>query len=190
MVHEETPLVNSGGSVAGNRAGVKGVTVNPTLEEKRLLEAFRSLGEEARAEVSSLAERLAAPGKNKKPPHFRDLIGEEVVRVEDNQTEVRIPVTPFLMNRAQVVHGGVICTLMDEAIGWAVYNNLEEGKRAVTAELKINFLAPASSGTITGRGRVIRQGKNLVTGEGDLFDQAGNHLARGLGTWMILSPQA
>jgi len=29
-----------------------------------------------------------------------------------------------------------------------------------------------------------------VTGEGDLFDQEGNHLARGLGTWMIIHPQS
>ncbi|MEE9539076.1 MAG: PaaI family thioesterase [candidate division NC10 bacterium] len=161
-----------------------------TAEEKHLLEHFRSLGEEGRAEVSSLAKRLAAQGKKTKPPHFRDLIGQEVVRVEGGQTEVLIQVTPFLLNRAQVLHGGVICTLMDEAIGWAVYNNLEEGSRAVTAEIKINFLAAATSGTITGRGRVIRQGKNLVTGEGDLFDQEGNHLARGLGTWMIIQPQS
>ena len=161
-----------------------------TIEEKHLLEHFRSLGEEGRVEVSSLAKRLAAPGTKQKPPHYRDLIGEEVVRVENDQTEVRVRVTPFLLNRAQVVHGGVICTLMDEAIGWAVYNNLEKGKRAVTAELKINFLAAATRGTITGRGRVIRQGKNLVTGEGDLFDHEGNHLARGLGTWMIIQPEA
>ena len=160
-----------------------------TTEEKHLLEHFRSLGEEGRAEVSSLAQRLAASAKKQRPAHYRDLIGEEVVRVENGQTEVRIRVTPFLLNRAQVVHGGVICTLMDEAIGWAVYNNLEEGKRAVTAELKINFLAAGTGGTITGRGRVIRKGKSLVTGEGDLYDQEGTHLARGLGTWMIIHPQ-
>ncbi len=159
-----------------------------TIEEKHFLEQFRSLGDEGRAEVSSLTTRLAAAYKKQKPPHYRDLIGEEVVRDTSGQTEVRVRVTPFLLNRSEVVHGGVICTLMDEAIGWAVYNSLEEGARAVTVELKINFLAAATRGTIIGRGRVIRKGKHLVTGEGDLLDQEGTLLARGLGTWMIIPP--
>ncbi len=79
---------------------------------------------------------------------------------------------------------------MDEAIGWAIHNSLGEGGQAVTAELKINFLAAATAGTISGHGRVIRQGKHLVIGEGDIVDQEGRLLARGLGTWMIASPRS
>ncbi len=159
-----------------------------TSDEKHLVEQFRSLGEEARAELLSLSDRLAAARQKKKPPHYRDLIGEEVVRGESNETEVRIPLRPFVLNRNGVVHGGVICTLMDEAIGWAAHDSLEEGGHLVTAELKINFLAAATSGTLAGRGRVIRQGKHLIVGEGDILDQEGRLLARGLGTWMIVSP--
>lgn len=157
-------------------------------DERDLLERFRTLGEEARAEILSLAERLAEARKKQKLSHYRDLIGEQVVRAESGETEVQIPVKPFLLNRSRVVHGGVICTLMDEAIGWAVYNTVGEGSQVMTAELKTNFLAAATSGTITGRGRVVRQGKHLVVGEGDVLDQDGRLLARGLGTWMIVSP--
>lgn len=159
-----------------------------TSEEKRLLEQYRSLGEEAQGELLSLSERLAGARKKEKLPHFRDLIGEKVVRAESGQAEVQIQLKPFLLNRAGVVHGGVICTLMDEAIGWAVYNSVGEGSRVVTAELKINFLEAATSGILTGHGRVIRQGKHLVIGEGNILDQEGSLLARGLGTWMIISP--
>ncbi|MFQ5880953.1 MAG: PaaI family thioesterase [Candidatus Methylomirabilales bacterium] len=159
-----------------------------TPQEKRLLEQFRSLGEEGKAELVALTERLAAARNKQKLPHFRDLIGEQVAQGESGQTEVQISVKPFLLNRSRVVHGGVVCTLMDEAIGWAVHASLGEGGQAVTAELKINFLAPATSGTVIGRGQVIRQGKHLVIGEGDILDQQGKLLARGLGTWMITSP--
>jgi uncharacterized protein (TIGR00369 family) len=162
--------------------------VDLTSDEKYLVEQFRSLGEEAQTELLSLSKRLVAARQKKTPPHYRDLIGEEVVRVENSGTEVRIPLRPFVLNRNGVVHGGVICTLMDEAIGWAAYNSLEEGGQVVTAELKINFLAAATSGTLAGRGRVIRQGKHLIIGEGDIHDQEGRLLARGLGTWMIVSP--
>ncbi|MFQ5847637.1 MAG: PaaI family thioesterase [Candidatus Methylomirabilales bacterium] len=160
-----------------------------TTEEQHLVGRFRSLGEEARAELLSLAERMAAARTKQKRPHYRDLIGEEVVQGEAGQTEVRIPVKPFLLNRGGVVHGGVISTLMDEAIGWAAYNSLGEGAKVVTAELKINFLEAAVTGMLTGRGRVIRQGKHLVVGEGDILDHEGRVVAHGLGTWMILSPR-
>lgn len=160
-----------------------------TREETDLVERFRSLGEQARAELLSLSERLAAARKKQNLPHYRDLIGEEIVRGDSGETEVRIPVKPFLLNRSGVVHGGVICTLMDEAIGWAAYNSVGEGSQLVTVELKTNFLEAATSGTLTGHGRVIRQGKHLVVGEGDILDQEGKRVARGLGTWMIISPR-
>ncbi len=159
-----------------------------TTQEKELLEKFRGLSDEGRAELLGLTDRLHAAHKRRKLPHFRDLIGEEVIQGEDGGTEVQIAVKPFLLNRARVVHGGVICTLMDEAIGWAVHNSLGEGGQAVTAELKINFLAAATQGSMIGRGRVIRKGKHLVIGEGDILDLEGRLLARGLGTWMIVSP--
>ncbi|KRT70010.1 MAG: PaaI family thioesterase [Candidatus Methylomirabilales bacterium] len=160
-----------------------------TSEERDLVERFRSLGEQAREELLSLSERLAAARKKQKHPHYRDLIGEEVVRRESGETEARITARPFLLNRSGVVHGGVLCTLMDEAIGWAAYNSLGEGAQLVTAELKINFLEAATSGTLTAHGRVIRQGKHLVVGEGDVLDHDGRRVARGLGTWMIISPR-
>lgn len=164
--------------------------MNLTSDEKHLLERFRSLGDEGRAELLALSERLAVARQKKKAPHYRDLIGEEVVRRESGDTEVLLPVRPFVLNRNGVVHGGVICTLMDEAIGWAAYNSLGEGGQTVTAELKINFLTAATGGTLAGRGRVIRQGKHLIVGEGDIVDQEGRLLARGLGTWMIVDPGA
>jgi uncharacterized protein (TIGR00369 family) len=163
--------------------------VDLTREERDLVERFRSLGEQAREELLLLSERLAAARKKQKLPHYRDLIGEEVVRREGGEAEVRITPRPFLLNRSGVVHGGVLCTLMDEAIGWAAYSRLGEGAQLVTAELKINFLEAAASGTLTAHGRVIRQGKHLVVGEGDVLDHDGRRVARGLGTWMIISPR-
>ncbi len=161
--------------------------MNLTRDEKDLVERFRSLGEEARAEILALSERPHAAQQRQKPPHYRDLIGEEVVRGEKGETTVRLPVRPFVLNRSGVVHGGVICTLMDEAIGWAAYNSLGEGGQVVTAELKINFLEAAASGILTGHGRVIRQGKHLIVGQGNILDQEGTLLAHGLGTWMIVN---
>lgn len=165
-----------------------GPPVNLTSEEEHLLGRFRSLGDDGRAELLALSDRMAVAQQKKKAPHYRDLIGEEVVRRESGDTEVLLTARPFVLNRNGMVHGGVICTLMDEAIGWAAHNSVGEGGRVVTAELKINFLTAATRGTLTGHGRVIRKGKHLIVGQGNILDQEGNLLAHGLGTWMIVEP--
>jgi acyl-CoA thioesterase len=56
----------------------------------------------------------------------------------------------------------------------------------VTAELKVNFLAPITAGIVTARGRLIREGKRLIVGEAEVQDHTGRMIAKGLGTWMII----
>jgi len=41
-----------------------------------------------------------------------------------------------------MVHGGVFASLVDTAAYWAVYAEVDEGKRMTTVEMKLNFLAP------------------------------------------------
>jgi uncharacterized protein (TIGR00369 family) len=53
----------------------------------------------------------------------------------------------------------------------------------VTAELKVNFLAPITAGTVIARGRLLREGRRLIVGEAEVVDQTGRMIAKGLGTW-------
>jgi uncharacterized protein (TIGR00369 family) len=116
---------------------------------------------------------------------FGDYLGLETKRT-DGGAEVRLEITERALNSLGVAHGGVICSLVDHAIGAAVAFALGRGKRAVTAELKVNFLAPVTAGIVTARGRLIREGKRLIVGESDILDQTGRMIAKGLGTWMII----
>jgi acyl-CoA thioesterase len=56
----------------------------------------------------------------------------------------------------------------------------------VTAELKVNFLAPASAGVVIAKGRLLREGKRLIVGEAEVVDQTGRMIAKGLGTWAVM----
>ena len=49
------------------------------------------------------------------------------------------------------VHGGILCDLVDAAMGCAHASLLEDGETFTTLELKINFLKPVWSGRLTRR---------------------------------------
>lgn len=116
---------------------------------------------------------------------FDNFLGMETKRI-DGGAEVRLEIKEQTLNKGGIVHGGVICSLVDQAIGAAVHFALGRGRRAVTVELKLNFLAPSTSGTLIARGRLIREGQNLLVGEAEVLDLDGRMIAKGLGTWTII----
>ncbi len=116
---------------------------------------------------------------------FDRFLGLETKRI-DGGAEVRLEIKEQMLNSRGLVHGGVICSLVDQAIGAAVHFALGRGRRAVTVELKVNFLAPSTGGTVTAKGRLIREGKRLFVGEAEVLDQEGRMIAKGLGTWAVV----
>src|SRR5262245_45296602 len=56
----------------------------------------------------------------------------------------------------QVVHGGVVATAIDEALGWAIFGLRE--KLGVTTELKVQFEQPVLCGkTYAVRGKIDKE---------------------------------
>lgn len=47
-----------------------------------------------------------------------------------------------LCGHPNVVHGGVLATLLDEGLGWLVIARLGKGVNAVTARLEVNYRRP------------------------------------------------
>ena len=79
-----------------------------------------------------------------------------------------------------VVHGGIISALLDEAIIWAVY--VSTGRFGVTAELCIRFLNPLPLNTrcrITGR--VTENKGRLILAESQILNQQGQRIAKATG---------
>lgn len=86
-----------------------------------------------------------------------------------------------------VVHGGVFASLIDAAGFWAVFSQAEQGTGMTTVELKLNYLAPAIDGTLTGYGKCLKLGKTLGLGEARIEDRNGRLLAHGT-TTLIVQP--
>jgi uncharacterized protein (TIGR00369 family) len=85
-----------------------------------------------------------------------------------------------------MVHGGVFASLIDAAAFWAVYTQVPDELGMTTVELKLNYLAPLSTGRMLARGKSLRVGKTLCLGEASILNEEGTLLAHGTSTMMIL----
>ena len=85
-----------------------------------------------------------------------------------------------------IVHGGVFSSLVDAAAFWAVYTQVPEDMGMTTVELKLNYLAPITTGRMIATGRSIRVGKTLCLGETSIRNEEGLLLAHGTSTMMIM----
>ena len=85
-----------------------------------------------------------------------------------------------------MVHGGVYASVMDAAAFWAVYPQIDDDFGITTVELKLNYLAPVSSGSLIAKGKTIKVGKSICLAEASIEDETGKLLAHGTETMMVL----
>jgi len=90
----------------------------------------------------------------------------------------------------KVVHGGVVTTLLDEAMWWAVAARYQEN--TFTAEIKVEFKRPVeygSSYTVEGVVMEERRGRVFLT-QGLVVNEKGKICAKGLGTFIRAPKEA
>jgi uncharacterized protein (TIGR00369 family) len=90
-------------------------------------------------------------------------------------------------NPIGTVHGGFAATLLDSALGCAVFTTLAKGEAWTTLELKLNLVRPINkdTGTVRAEGRIIHRGRTVATAEGTVKDKAGKLYAHATTTCMV-----
>src|SRR6476659_524505 len=85
------------------------------------------------------------------------------------------------------VHGGFAATLLDSALGCAVFSTMAKGEAWTTLELKLNLVRPISkdTGAVEAEGRIIHRGRTVATAEGTVKDRVGKLYAHASTTCMI-----
>jgi uncharacterized protein (TIGR00369 family) len=99
---------------------------------------------------------------------------------------VELEVEPRHLNIGGIVHGGVVCSLLDTAMARSWLMAATDGVlSAATLEMKVNFLGSARDGRLIARGRVLNQTRRTVYVEGSVENDSGKLLARASATMMI-----
>ena len=86
------------------------------------------------------------------------------------------------LNPHGTVHGGLLATMLDVAMGEAVAE--AGGERPVTVALTVTYLEPGRAGRLEATARVRKRGKRLLIVEGEVT-QDGDVLADALGTFSV-----
>jgi uncharacterized protein (TIGR00369 family) len=83
-------------------------------------------------------------------------------------------------------HGGMLFTIMDTTMAWAIQSVLEHGLSCTTIDLNIQYLAPAREGPFSCRAETIHQTGRLAFVRGDIRDAQDRPVAAGQGTFRII----
>ncbi|HXY73106.1 MAG TPA: PaaI family thioesterase [Actinomycetota bacterium] len=117
---------------------------------------------------------------------FHAWAGFELVSVEVGIVEMALDLEPHHLNPGGILHGGMVATLADTAIGLAVRSALPPDRTHVTAQLNVHFLEKVGGGRVRALGRAVRVGGRMGYGEGDVVDEDGRLVARASGTFIVL----
>ncbi len=80
-----------------------------------------------------------------------------------------------------------LATLVDTAMGAAVFSKFDGEQAPLTIELKVTYLEPAKLGRLTARAEVRRAGKRITIVETEVLGEDGEMVAHGIGTFTTVS---
>lgn len=140
------------------------------------------------ASMSGLAYfRAVAAGQVPQPP-ISDLMRMSVVEVQNGRIAFLCTPDASMYNPLGLVHGGVVCTLLDTVTGCAMHTTLPQGVGYTSVEIKVNYLRPvtAASGPLTAVGTVVKAGSRIGFAEGKVTDADGRLVATATATLLVI----
>lgn len=113
-------------------------------------------------------------------PHVWRTLGYRRTSTEPGRMEIEWEATEdysFPDGDGSIVHGGLVGTVLDTAMGGACATVLDDGESFLTADLRVEFLRSARPGLLRAEGRVVRKTRRVAFCASDLYDADGTHLA-------------
>jgi uncharacterized protein (TIGR00369 family) len=113
-----------------------------------------------------------------------ELMGVQFEHFDREREEItlRFHVPDSFITPRGSVQGGLVAGFLDEVMGWAHVWATNQEEAPLNLEISMSLLKPVLAGPIRGIGRVVRRGRKVIFLEGELFDMAGNVLARSTST--------
>ena len=117
---------------------------------------------------------------------YAHLLGIELDDVGKGAATLGLHVRKELTQNHGVVHGGVIASLIDTAMAFAIISLLAPRERVTTVDLTISYLRPLTSGRMTSVAKVVRAGRRLFVVSAEVFGPDGKLATTALSTYIKL----
>jgi uncharacterized protein (TIGR00369 family) len=119
------------------------------------------------------------------PQGYAERLGARTASADDGEARLSFEALEEHLNPAGTVHGGVLATLVDSAMGQAVRTATGEDDVPATSQLTITYLRPGKPGPLTVTARVRTRGEHLTVCEADV-EQGGRELVHAVATFALL----
>ena len=119
-------------------------------------------------------------------PPAADLVGFRMVSFANGESRFEMDAGRVHHNPMGTVHGGILCTLADSAMGMAFASTLGEGETFTTLEIKVNYLRPVFEEKLFARAKVVHRGRTVGLVECDVTTEDGKLVARAVSTCSVL----
>jgi uncharacterized protein (TIGR00369 family) len=104
--------------------------------------------------------------------------------LELDRAVLRLPYREQITNGSGTVHGGILATLADTAVAFALATNFDGKMGFATSDLTIHFLRRAR-GDVWARARIVKKGRRVNVGEVEIVDAEGREVARTLTSFLL-----
>jgi len=91
-----------------------------------------------------------------------DTLGARLDSVEPGRVVISAPILPGSRQQHGVAHAGLTFALGDTAAGYSALSVMPLDSEVMTAEIKINLLAPGRGERLRATGKVIKPGRRLL----------------------------
>ena len=120
---------------------------------------------------------------------FLKMVGPELAEWRDGYVRVNLSLVSHHLNRAGVVHGGVLMTMLDHAGGYSgLYCTVPGNKRyGVTLSLTTNFVSQSNDGELITIGERVRGGNKIFFAKSEVRTSAGVIIATASGVYRYRS---
>ena len=110
-----------------------------------------------------------------------------VLHVEPGRSWVELELDPGFEGWEGIAHGGIVCTILDEVMAWALVG---EDNWGVTARISVDFRKPVPVGVpLRADGWITRSRRRVIDTEARIVDNAtGTPLATATGVYVAADP--
>jgi uncharacterized protein (TIGR00369 family) len=121
-------------------------------------------------------------------PPIAQTLGFTLTQVGDGEVWFGCEPHESHYNPIGLVHGGLVCTLLDSALGCAVHTQLPAGTGYASIEIKVSYLRALSlqSGPLVAHGWVTKPGRRVAFADADVRDATGQVVATASGSCLIM----
>lgn len=126
-----------------------------------------------------------APGTAGRVDGYAGTLGVRDEQAGDGRARLALDAGAEHLNPAGTVHGGVLATLVDTAMGLAARSTIGDGSVPATSQLTVAYLRAGAVGPLLVTAEVRKQGEHLLLCEADV-EQDGRALVHAVASFALV----